>query len=111
MRNFVQPGKTLTLPAPSGGVVSGVFYEIGSIFGVAVQSADEDVPFDLECGGVYDLPKTSAQAWTVGATIYADSNGVMTTADGSGANTKVGVAVEAADNPSGTGRVRLNDSF
>lgn len=109
MKNFVQPGKTLTLAAPTGGVVSGKFYKIGSIFGVAVQSAAEGDLFDLETGGVYDLDKTSAEAWTVGATIYATSAGVMTTVATS--NTKVGVAVEAAANPSATGRVRLNTDF
>lgn len=109
MRNYVQPGKTLTLTAPDGGVVAGKFYKIGSIFGVAAQSAAEGELFDLETGGVYDLPKTSAQAWTVGAAIYADSNGIMTTT--STDNTKVGAASEAAANPSGFGRVRLNDNF
>lgn len=109
MKNFVQPGKTLTLTAPSGGVVSGKFYKIGSFFGVAVQSAAEGKPFDLETGGVYDLEKTSAEAWTVGATIYATSAGVMTTT--ASGNTKVGAAVAAAVNPSSVGRVRLNSDF
>ena len=27
MRNFIQPGKVLTLTAPAGGVVSGKFYK------------------------------------------------------------------------------------
>lgn len=109
MRNYVQPGKTLTIPAPTGGVVSGSFYKIGAVFGVAAITAAETVPFDLETGEVYDLPKTSAEAWAVGDAIYATSGGIMTTV--SSGNTKVGVAVAAAANPSGIGRVRLNDNF
>lgn len=109
MKNFIQPGKTLTLPAPSGGVIGGSFVKIGSIFGVAHQTAAEGEDFDLEVGGVYELGKTSAQAWTIGATIYATSAGVMTTV--STDNTKVGVAVAVAANPSATGRVRLNSDF
>ncbi|TAA54627.1 DUF2190 family protein [Shinella sp. JR1-6] len=109
MRNYVQPGKTLTLPAPTGGVVSGNFYKIGAFFGVAAISAAEGKPFDLETGEVYDLPKTSAEAWAIGDVIYATSGGIMTTT--SSGNTKVGVAVAVAANPSGIGRVRLNDNF
>ena len=109
MRNYVQPGKTLTMTAPSGGVVAVKFYMIGLAFGVAAQTAAEGELFDLETGGVYELPKTSAQAWTEGAAIYADTNGIMTTTATD--NTKVGVATEAAANPSGFGRVRLNDNF
>lgn len=109
MRNFQKPGKTLSLPAPTGGVVGGSFVKIGSIFGVAVQDAAEGELFDLETGGIYDFPKTSAQAWTIGAIIYATTDGVMTTV--STDNTKVGVAVAVAANPSGTGRVRLNSDF
>lgn len=109
MRNYVQPGKTLTLTAPSGGVVSGNFYKIGSVFGVAAQSAAEGERFDLETGEVYELPKTSAEAWAEGEAIYATAGGIMTTT--ASGNTKVGIAAEVAANPSGFGRVRLNDNF
>lgn len=108
MRNFIQPGKTLTMVASSD-VKSGEFYKSGSIFGVAATSAKAGEEFELETGGVYELPKVSAQAWAVGADIYADTAGIMTTEETD--NTKVGVAVIAAENPSGTGRVRFNDNF
>lgn len=109
MKNFVSPGKTLTLAAPTGGVVSGSFYKIGSVFGVAHQSAAEGVLFDLETGGIYDLPKTASNTFTAGADVYATAAGVMTsTASG---NTKVGAAVVAALAADATVRVRLNDNF
>lgn len=109
MRNFIQPGKTLTMPAPAGGVVSGALIIIGKIFGVAATTAAETEPFDLDTGGVYELPKTAAEAWAAGDEVYATAGGVITkTASG---NTKVGVAAAPAANPSGSGAVRLNDNF
>lgn len=109
MRNFIQPGKVLTMTAPSGGVVSGGFVKIGAIFGVAAVTAAVGQSFELSTGEVYELPKTSAEAWAIGDVIYATSAGIMTTV--SSGNTKVGVAVAVAANPSGSGLVRLNDNF
>lgn len=108
MRNFVQPGKVLTVTAVAA-VKSGEFVKVGAIFGVAATDAKIGQEFELQTGEVFDLPKTSAQAWVVGDVIYATATGVMTTV--STDNTKVGVAVAVAANPSGTGRVRLNDNF
>jgi len=72
-------------------------------------SAAEGLPFELCVGDVFELPKTSAQAWGIGDAIYADSSGIMTTV--SSGNTKVGAAIAVAANPSGSGLVRLNDNF
>ncbi|RWX72584.1 DUF2190 family protein [Mesorhizobium sp. M2A.F.Ca.ET.039.01.1.1] len=110
MKNFIQPGEILTMVAPAGGVTSGDLVIIGSIFGVATTSAAAGAEFELKTGGVSEFPKTAAQAWAAGDPIYFDNvNKVMTSV--SAGNTKVGVAVEAAANPSGKGRVRLNGSF
>lgn len=110
MKNYIQPGINVTVPAPVGGTVSGTFYLIGSLFGCAstTQAAGESVSIVTE--GVYTVPKVSAQAWTVGVRVYwDDTTKNFTTTVGS--NTLVGVAVEAAANPSATGTVRLNASF
>ncbi|MBC6714786.1 DUF2190 family protein [Aurantimonas sp. DM33-3] len=109
-KNFIQPGKVLTMTAPSGGCASGIVYVFGKIFGVAVTSAAEAAEFELEVGGVFELPKVSAEAWTVGAEIYWDAAAELATTV-STANTKIGVAVLSAANPSGLGVVRLNDAF
>ncbi|NTD85487.1 DUF2190 family protein [Agrobacterium tumefaciens] len=110
MRNFIQPGKVLTMTAPVGGVVSGKLYIFGSIFGVAATSAAEGQQFELNTGEVYELPKNSAEAWaTVGLDIYATSAGILTTT--ASGNKKVGVNTATAENPSGSGLVRLNDNF
>ncbi|MCH4539073.1 DUF2190 family protein [Ochrobactrum sp. A-1] len=108
MRNFIQPGNFITIVAAAA-VASGSLVVAGKIFGIAATSAANGEEFELALGGVYELPKTSAQAWAVGAEIYADANGIATTV--STDNTKIGVAVEAAANPSGVGRVRLNNNF
>ncbi|MCM0751519.1 hypothetical protein DEA98_09940 [Brucella pseudogrignonensis] len=108
MRNFIQPGNVITIVAAAA-VASGSLVVAGKIFGIAATSAANGEEFELALGGVYELPKTSAQAWAVGAEIYADANGIATTV--STDNTKIGVAVEPAANPSGVGRVRLNNNF
>ncbi len=110
MKNFIAKGDVVVLAAPTGGVTSGQAVKVGELFGIAQVSAAEgaDVPIVLE--GVYDLPKTSAQAWAVGARIYWDAtNGECTTTSTS--NKLIGAAVLAAANPSNTGRVLLNKSI
>ena len=109
MRNFIQPGGVLTAVAPAGGVVSGDFVLIGALFGIASTSAAEGEQFELANEGVYELPKVSAQAWTMGALVYWDSTAKNATTTAS-TNTKIGVAVADAANPSATGRVLLNQA-
>lgn len=106
-KNFTQPGHVLTLTAPAGGVTSGVGYLIGALFVVALHDAAEGAAFEGQCTGVWELPKTSAQAWTEGAAIYWNGS-AATTADGAGSNTLIGHAAAAAANPSATGLVRLS---
>lgn len=106
-KNFVQPGHVLTLTAPAGGVTSGSGYLIGGLFVVALHSAPDGEPFEGQCTGVWQLPKTSAQAWTEGAPIYWNTTSSVATTAASG-NTLIGHAVAAAANPSATGLVRLS---
>jgi predicted RecA/RadA family phage recombinase len=61
--------------------------------------------------GVIDhAKKNSAEAWAVGDRVYWNDTNKNFTTTASG-NTLAGVAVAAALNPSGTGRLRLNGSF
>ena len=102
--NFIQDGDTIIVPAPAT-LSSGDGVLVGLLFGVAITDAGsgDDVP--IKTTGVWQLAKTSAQAWTVGAQIYFDdSTGVCTTVDN---NVPVGVAAAVAANPSATGLVRL----
>lgn len=112
MKNFIQPGVTVTAIAPAGGVASGEGVLIGSLFGVACGNAAEGAEVELVTIGVFELGKTSAQAWTAGAKIYWDNaTKLCTTAAAAGANALIGVALSAAANPSSTGIVRLNGAF
>jgi predicted RecA/RadA family phage recombinase len=108
MKNFVQRGDTLTLPAPYD-VTSGKGVLVGSIFGVA--SGDVlsgfDGEFDVE--GVFDLTKATG-AVTQGAALYWDDTAKNVTTTSSG-NTKIGVAVVAALSGDATARIRLNGAF
>lgn len=106
MKNFIQPGETVTVAAPAD-VTSGSGVLVGKLFGVASFSALSGEDLEICTKGVYELPKTSAQAWTVGALIYWDGS-KATTADASGANTLIGHALKVAANPSPTGIVRLS---
>lgn len=109
MKNFIQRGETLTLAAPYDRL-SGEGALVGSIFGVAAGDVLSGADGEFTVIGVFELPKTSAQAWTQGVKVYWDNtNKVVTTTATS--NTLIGVAVAAAANPSDTGLVRLNGSF
>lgn len=113
-KNFVQQGDRLTLlnpdTSPSVDIKSGEGFLAGSIFGVAITDVAAGEEGAFETTGVWELAKTSAQAWTVGAKIYWNNSARVATTSSSG-NTLIGVAVEIAANPSATGKVRLNGSF
>lgn len=111
MKNYVQPGNTITLTAPYA-VASGEGLLVGSVFGVASGAAALGEIVEAALVGVFDLTKVGSQAWTVGARIYwDDTNKRCTTV--STDNTLIGVAVEAVASGAGDtiGRVRLNGSF
>jgi len=109
MKNFVQIGHVLSLVAPAD-VAAGAGLLVGSVFGVAASAALSGTVVEAQVVGVFDLKKTSAQAWTQGVKVYWDNTAKEVTTTASG-NTLIGVATDVADNPSATGRVRLNGSF
>lgn len=109
MKNFVQPGGTITAPAPYDRL-SGQAALIGNLLCVAVTDIDEDDDGEWTVDGIYDLPKVGSQAWaTIGAVVYwDDTNKRLTTVATS--NTLVGAVMATVGNGAGetTGRVRLN---
>jgi predicted RecA/RadA family phage recombinase len=106
MKNYIQPGETVPLTAPAGGVLSGDAVLIGGIFGVACANAAEGAEFECQTEGVFELPKVSAQAWTQGAPLYWDA-GTKKITSVPGDNLRIGFAAKAAANPSATGVVLL----
>jgi len=105
-RNWVQPGNTITIPAAAT-VAGGEVVVTGGIVGVAAGDAASGAPLDVHTDGVWTLPKVSALAIAVGDVLYYDSASKLVSKTSAG-NTKIGVAVTAAANPSGTVRVRLS---
>lgn len=106
MKNFVQPGEVVGIPAPAT-VASGAGVLVGSLFGVALTDAASGAEVQIRVTGVVDLPKVGSQAWTVGALIYWNGTACTNVAS---TNKLIGVAVAAVGGGAGetTGRVRLN---
>ena len=111
MKNYVQPGNTITLTAPYA-VASGDGLLVGSIFGVASSTAAIGEPIETALVGVFDITKIGSQAWTVGAKVYWDNTNKRCTTVATD-NTLIGAAVEAVASGAGDilGRVRLNAAF
>ena len=109
MKNYVQKGENLTLPAPYD-VASGGGVKSGLIFGVAAGDALSGADVDLVTMGVFTLPKVSTDVFAFGAAVYWNDTTKLVTTTTRG-NTKIGVAVTAAANPSGSVNVRLNGTF
>lgn len=108
MKNYVQPGDTITFTAGAD-IASGAGVLIGTLFGVATTAVANGASGEAAVVGVFDLVKVGSQAWTVGAKIYwDDSNKRCTTVSTS--NTLIGVATAAVGSGAGetVGRVRLN---
>ncbi|WNG25816.1 DUF2190 family protein [Cystobacter fuscus] len=107
MKTFIQPGSTLTLTAPAGGVVSDGVYLIGALVVVAEVSAAAGQQFAAGHSGVYGPhPKTAGEAWTEGALLYWNNTtkALTTTATN---NTRAGYAYRAASSGDTTGTVFL----
>lgn len=105
MKNYIQPGEKITVPAPYD-VASGGGALVGAMFGVAAVAALSGAPVTLVRKGVYSMNKLSAQAWDVGAKVYWNDTAKECTTVASG-NTHVGFAAAAASDPSTSGVVAL----
>lgn len=104
MKNFIQTGANISVIAAAA-ASAGDPVLMGALFGVATSDAAIGETVTLVRGGVFELPKTSAQAWTVGAKIYFDGTECTTVVS---TNKLIGVAVAAAADPSATGIVLLD---
>lgn len=110
MRNFIQPGQTLTVTAPYA-VKSGEPFAVGAFFGVAAYDADTGASVEMCRTGVFTLPKPAATAISEGAPLYWDeAGGTLTTqaAVEEEPNRLVGAAALDATAASGTVKVLLD---
>ncbi|MFZ6819845.1 DUF2190 family protein [Undibacterium sp. Ji22W] len=109
MKNQTQAGGTLTLVAPSN-LTAGQGFLVGVIFAIASQNALSGEQVEGKRMGVYTLPKTSAQAWSVGDRIYWDATNNRCDNVGT-VGLLIGAATAAATNPSTVGSVVLSGTF
>lgn len=107
MKNHIQKGDIITVPAPAGGIASGEGAIIGNIFGVAAYAAAVGDPVELATTGVYQLPKANAAVLTVGARVAWNNTAKNINVPGAG-RFPVGVATEAAGNGITSVAVRLD---
>ncbi|WP_108259135.1 DUF2190 family protein [Mangrovicoccus ximenensis] len=105
MRNYIQPGDSLTIPAPST-ITAGAPVIAGSIVGIAHGDAAAGASVDVAMTGVFELAKVAADDVTLGAPVYWDAAQELATITDTG-NTLMGVAVEASATAAATVRVRL----
>jgi predicted RecA/RadA family phage recombinase len=107
MKNHIQNGDVITVPAPVGGIASGEGLIIGNIFGIAAYTAAVGDLLELATTGVYQLPKATAAVLTVGARVAWDNTAKNINLPGTG-RFPVGVATEAAGNGITSVAVRLD---
>ncbi len=106
MQNYVQPGKALDITMAAA-FTKGDGVQVGTaLFGVAVDTYASGAAGVIWTDGVFDLAKTTAQAYSAGDRIYWNSSTKKTTTT-TGGNLQVGVAVAAAGSTDTTARVLL----
>lgn len=106
MKNFIQDGDVLTL-TPTAAVASGIGYLFGqALFGVATNNVAANAAGEFQTAGVVEIDKTSALAISVGDRLYWDATNKVVNKTAT-AQQCVGVAVEAAANPSSTVKMKL----
>jgi len=106
MKTFKQEGETLTL-TPAAAVASGVGYLFGAgLFGVAINDTANATAGEFITEGVVTIGKTSALAIAVGDRVFWDATNKVVNKTTTSQQC-VGVAVEAAANPSATVAIKL----
>lgn len=107
MKNFVQPGDTLTVDTPAGGALSGAGVLVGAIFGVAAYTSLAGAPLEIVTEGVFDLDKENGEAFAAGAKVYWNAVEKKATSSAPG-NAWIGVATHGVIGSTPTVRTRLN---
>ena len=110
MRNYVQPGNVIEVPAAEEAVVAGQVVAVGAILAIANGSAAVGESYNATRCGVFEVPKAGGGALTQGQPVYWDvsagvfaSSGTPAVGDVSGA----AVAWEAAASGATTALVLL----
>lgn len=108
MRNYVQPGDSITFTAAAA-ASSGDGVLVNNLFGIASGDAAIGESLVLTTKGVFAMPKVATDVMAVGTVVYWDNSAsLVTTDDDTGSNPRIGLAVTVAANPSGSVNVRLD---
>ena len=105
MRNYIQKGENLTIPAPAA-VASGDVLVIGDLHGIVAGDAAEDEPCDLVTVGVFSVPKVGANTFALGDKVFYDAATKLATSTATD-NTHIGTAVKIAVSGSAAVEVKL----
>lgn len=109
MKNFVQDGRVLTVPAPYA-VASGGGVLVGAIFGVAQNSVAQGADVPIVTQGVIELSTVTNAPVAIGDVLYWD-NAAKVVTKGTTGNTKIGVATAAKVTAGTKVATRLNGVF
>src|SRR5512144_124058 len=96
-KNYIQPGHTITVAAPTGGVLSGDGVLIGTLFGIAQYDAVEGADIEILTEGVVEIGKTPSLAIDAGDRLFWDATNKVVNKTAT-AQVCVGIAVSAAAN-------------
>lgn len=107
MKNFVQEGATITLTAPSGGVLSGQGFVVGNVFAVAAYDAAQGDDVEGVTKGVFTLPK-SAGVIAEGAQVWWNDSGKTVENASAVGLFPIGTSVGGAADGDATCKVRLD---
>lgn len=109
MKTYIQDGDTLTLD-PAATVAAGTGHLFGAaLFGVALVDAVSGTASAFRVEGVVEIAKTSALAISVGDRLFWDATNKVVNKTLT-AQQQVGIAVEAAANPSATVKMLLESA-
>lgn len=106
MKNYIQPGKTVTILAPAD-VASGGVVVAGNLVGIAAGAALSGASVDVALEGVFSIPKVEADAFALGGVVFFNTSTKLATVTATG-NTRLGIAIGAASNPSAAVKVRID---
>ncbi|GLS29952.1 Predicted phage recombinase, RecA/RadA family [Mesorhizobium albiziae] len=110
MKNYIQPGNSITIPAPAGGVVSGQPVAVGSLRGFAAATAADGVDVAIVRNGVFGVVKVAGEAWAIGDKVYYNATNGNFTKTAAGA-VLFGFATAAALSAATAGEVALGDTL
>lgn len=102
MKNFVQSGDAITIPAQAD-ISAGALVAVGSLVGVAAANATSGEDVVIATKGVFDLAKASG-VLNIGDAVEIDGSGAVTALD---AGPQIGVVIKAAASHASTARVRI----